>query len=361
MRSRESKKQLNKKKLFIFIGIALIVITGIILGILGLIKITNKGDGGLTEPEEKEEEVVEKEEPIKIIDVNSKTRPYAIMINCKGEALPQSGLQDAYIVYELLVEGGITRMLAIFKDKTFDKVGSIRSARNQYLGYVFENDAILVHAGGSVEALNRIANEGINHIDADGQYGVRDRELAKVRAWEHTLFTNSNLLTNATNNQKIRSTTETKTLLNYSANEVDLSKYETKEANNVSIKYSDYRTSNYTYDSENKVYLRSMNNTKNIDLVTGKQYEVKNILIYGIQHTSYTDNGYYGYQRLSNIGQGEGYYVTNGVALPITWEKKDEKSQTVYKVKETGEELIVNDGNTYVQIYPTNGGNLTIN
>jgi hypothetical protein len=103
-----------------------------------------------------------------------------------------------------------------------------------------------------------------------------------------------------------------------------------------------------------------MGNTKNVDLVTGKQYQVKNIIVYGVKYTTYSNGGYYGYQRLSNIGTGDGYYITDGVALPITWSKADEKSQTVYKIKETGEELVVNDGNTYIQIYPTNGGNLTI-
>ena len=104
-----------------------------------------------------------------------------------------------------------------------------------------------------------------------------------------------------------------------------------------------------------------MNSKKNIDLVTNKQYEVKNILVYGVKYSTYTDHGYYGYQKIHNIGTGEGYYITNGVALPITWEKKDEKSKTIYRVKETGEELVVNDGNTYIQIYPSNGGKLTIN
>ena len=158
----------------------------------------------------------------------------------------------------------------------------------------------------------------------------------------------------------LRKTTDVKTLLTYSAEELDLSKYKTTKADSVSIKYSNYRTSNYKYDSDSKKYLRSLNNTKNVDLVTGKQYEVKNIIAYGVKYTTYTDHGYSGYQRLSNIGKGEGYYITDGLALPITWEKKDEKSQTVYKIKETGENLVVNDGNTYIQIYPTNGGKLTI-
>ena len=62
-------------------------------------------------------------------------------------------------------------------------------------------------------------------------------------------------------------------------------------ASNISIKYSDYRTSNYIYDSENKVYLRSMNDTKNVDLVTGEQYKVKNIIIYGVNYSNYVDHG----------------------------------------------------------------------
>ena len=67
-----------------------------------------------TKKENKKEEVVETEKEVKIIDVNSDTRPYAVMINCHNEALPPSGLQNAYIVYELMVEGGITRMMALY-------------------------------------------------------------------------------------------------------------------------------------------------------------------------------------------------------------------------------------------------------
>ncbi len=348
--------------IIIILSIAIISIGGVIAyqKLLSNENIEEKEDNNENEKEKQIEEPVKEESKIKIIDVNSKTRPYAVMINCHSAALPQSGLDNAYIVYEIMVEYGITRMFALFKDIDFSKVGSIRSVRNQYLGYAFENDAIIVHAGGSAEADGRIANEKINHIDVDGQYGVRDKELRKKRAYEHTLFTNSTLLAKAMKDKNLRSTTEVKNLLTYSAEELDLSKYQTTPANKISIKYSNYRTSNYQYDVNLKKYLRSMNNTKNVDLVTGKQYEVKNIIAYAVKYTTYTDHGYSGYQRLSNIGTGEGYYITNGVALPIIWEKKDEKSQTVYKIKETGENLIVNDGNTYIQVYPTNGGKLTI-
>lgn len=361
--SRQSENEKGKTfKIVLTILIAVVVIGG---GFFVYKALTGSNDSGKDQESTPTPSAIPTEEPkkesnIKIIDVNSKTRPYAIMINCHNAAFPQSGLQDAYIVYEIMVEYGITRMMALFKDVDFNKVGSVRSARNQYLAYVWENDAIYFHAGGSAEAVERMAKEKVDNISVDGKYGQRDMELAKKRAWEHTLFTKSDSIKQAIKNYGVKETTDVKNLLTYSAEELDLSKYKTTKADKVTIKYSSYRTSGYDYDETSKTYLRNIGSKKNVDLVTGKQYQVKNIIVYGVKYSSYTDHGYSGYQRLSNTGTGEGYYITDGVALPITWEKKDEKSQTVYKVKETGEELVVNDGNTYIQIYPSNGGKLTI-
>lgn len=356
MENNEKVKVTNK--LINIIPIVLVIAIFIVGGIIvyGKFFKSNNSGGEVVEPTPTPTPTSN----IKIIDVNSNTRPYGVMINCHNGALPQSGLNDAYIVYEIMVEYGITRMFALFKDVNFNKVGSIRSVRAQYLAYAFENDAVIVHAGGSAEADGRISNEGINHIDVDGKYGQRDKELAKKRAWEHTLFTNSSLLNKAMNDKGLRKTTEVKNLLTYSEKELDLSKYQTTKADKVVIKYSNYRTSSYNYDENSKTFLRNIGDKKNTDLVTGEQYKVKNIIVYGVKYTTYTDHGTSGYQRLSNIGTGEGYYITDGVALPITWSKESEKSQTIYKIKETGEDLKVNDGNTYIQIYPSNGGKLSI-
>lgn len=329
----------------------------ILLLVLVITLICGCGKEEVKKKEEPKKDVVE--EKVQIIDLKSKQRPYAVMINTHNEALPQSGVQDAYIVYELMVEGGITRMMALFKEVDVDKIGSVRSARTQYLGYVYEHDAIYVHAGGATDALNRISSEGISDVDVDGQYGVRDTNLA--RAWEHTLFTTTELINKAVSNNSIRTESKVENLLNYQAASIDFSKFkDVKEANSISIKYSDYRTSEYKYDENKKVYLRSMNGNPNIDLVTGNQYEVKNIIAYGVNYSNYCYSTYCAYQKIDNIGKGNGYYITEGHAIPITWSKENEKSQTVYTVKETGKELVVNDGNTYIQIYPTSG-NLSIN
>lgn len=352
------RERKNNKKIFIIAGVLVLVMGGVVTFLLFNNKNNNSKETKSVQKEIKEEEK-NPDKKVNIVDTNSKTRPYAVMINCHNAALPQAGLDKAYIVYELMVEGGITRMMALFRDVDVNKIGSVRSARTQYLGYVYENDAIYEHAGGAQDALNRIASEGINDIDVDGEYGVRDRNLN--RAWEHTLFTTTDLLNTARDKREFRKDTDKGLLLNYSAEEIDLSSYEnSRVANNISINYSDYRTSNYKYDPESKTYLRSMNDTPNTDLVTGEQYRVKNILVYGVNYSNYTYSGYSLYQKIDNIGTGEGYYISNGYAVPIKWEKENEKSKTKYKVTSTGKELIVNDGNTYIQIYPADR-NLTIN
>ena len=94
---------------------------------------------------------------VKIYNMESKTRPFAIMIdNEKGAWKQQTGLQQAYLVYEIIVEGGITRLLAIYKDQDVSKIGPVRSARHYYLDYALENDAVFTHFGYSPQALNDI-------------------------------------------------------------------------------------------------------------------------------------------------------------------------------------------------------------
>ena len=81
------------------------------------------------------------------------------------------------------------------------------------------------------------------------------------------------------------------------------------------------------------------------------QLNYKNIIIEKVANRSLDS---YGRQDLNNIGSGEGYFISEGYAIPITWEKSSRFAQTIYKVKATGKELVVNDGNTFIQIQPTN-------
>lgn len=345
----------KKAKNILFLIIVLVVLT-----LLG---------GGLyyiLSPEDAKPSIIKKSttttttKVVKIVNEKTESRPFAVMINNAPAARPvQSGLQDAYIVYEIIVEGGITRYMALFLDQNTARIGSIRSSRHYFLDYALENDAIYVHCGYSPQARADFSKLGVDRIEAGtSSNSWRDKELrSQGYAYEHTLFTSIEKLNN--NVGKKRTKRNNDLLLNYTVDEVDLSKMENaKLANEVLIKYSNVNKTGYTYDAENKVYKRTVNGKEHVDYVAKNQYTVKNIITYQVKNTT-IEGGGKGRQTIDNIGSGTGYYITDGYAVPITWTKSSRKSQTVYKYT-NGEEIKFNDGNTFIQIQPTNQ-ELTIN
>lgn len=351
------KKQKNNKKVKVSVIVATISII-LVIGVALLLFLGSKKDSTLPKITKKNSKTPTIESNLKIVDLNSKTRPYAVMINNLGAARPlQSGLQDAMIIYEMIVEGGLTRYMAVFQDQNTERIGSIRSARHYFLDYALENDAIYVHHGNSPQAAADFKTLNIDRISVDAsKTGWRDKSLNV--STEHTLFTSIAKLNNGVGNK--RKTRNKDFLLNYSETPIDLS---TKEgaikANNIEITYSGSVKTSYEYDESAQNYKRSVNGKAHTDYVTKKQYTFKNIITYQVSNTSLNDGSGKDRQTLDNIGSGEGYYITNGYAVPITWSKSSRSSQTVYKYKD-GTEIDVNDGNTFIQIQPK-GKNLIIN
>ena len=355
--AKVKKIRIGKKNKLIFIigGIILLII--VILGLLLGTKLFDKNEEDKKIDDPKEPNIVEEEKKLQIVDENSTSRPYAIMVNNINVARPlQSGLQDAYIIYEIIVEGGITRYMALFMDQNTERIGSIRSARHYFLDYALENDAIYVHHGQSPQAQSDFKTLEVDRIEvSENRTGWRDKTL-NVSS-EHTLFTSIEKLKKGLGNK--RTERQNNLLLNYSVDEIDMSSINgAVTANEVSIKYSGSITSSYKYDSENKVYKRFVNDKKHTDYVTKEQYTFKNIITYQVDNYTLNDGENKGRQELENIGSGTGYYISGGYAVPITWEKKSRSSQTKYYY-ENGEELLVNDGNTFIQIQPE-GQTLTI-
>lgn len=350
-------KKLFKNKPFIISLILIILIAGI--GIFAFLKLNNKE----TETNKKQNKTKIKE-PVKevsIVDLDSKSRPYAVMINNHPTARKyHAGLQDAYIVYELIVEGGLTRYMALFKDQETDKIGSVRSSRHYFLDYAMENDAYYVHWGWSPQAQSDISTYKINNINGltyEGTYFYRDKSLGI--SLEHTGFTNMEMLKKAVEKLKYRTETNKELLLKYSADSVDYSELNNViDANNVSIKYSGSIVTSYQYDSVNKVYKRFVNDAVHKDHVTGNQYTAKNIITYQVSNSTISGDAK-GRQEFNNVGSGTGYLITEGKAIPIKWSKKSRSEQTIYTY-EDGTKIEVNDGNTFIQIQPT-GQTLTIN
>jgi hypothetical protein len=112
-----------------------------------------------------------------------------------GGVRPQSGLNSASVVYEVIVEGGITRFMAVFAGEQSDEVGPVRSARDTYLEFASEYDCMYTHAGGSYTAMTAIPRFGLRDLDAlrEPQFFWRD----STKYAPHNLFTSTEKLEEA--------------------------------------------------------------------------------------------------------------------------------------------------------------------
>ena len=285
-------------------------------------------------------------ESISVINLNSNLRSIAVSMDNTVAARPQTGISRAYLLYEFVVEGGITRFLAVFKPNDTFNIGPVRSARHYFLDYVMENDAVFVHYGQSPRAKKDIASLKINNIN--GMY------LTFPYFWRQSGYTApSNALTSTTqiNSQifkKYNSTSQNISLFNYTTKDIEVDK--NNIANKVIAKYPSYTTS-YEYDSNLDLYKKFANNTPHLDKATNKQLMFKNIITMDINNFALQGiDGGKGRQDISNIGKGTGKYITGGKSYDITWEKSSRSSKTIYKYVSNNKDIVLRDGNTIVQV-----------
>ena len=284
----------------------------------------------------------------KIQIYNGTQRPIAVMIDNHNQAWPQAGLNKAYMVYEIIVVGGETRLMALFKGVTVDKIGPVRSSRHYFLDYAMENDAIYAHYGWSPQAESDIKKYSINNLN-----GITESTSTfwrvKDKAAPHNAVTSTDAILKAAKSKGYKTTSNQKSILNYVTDEVKLE--EGISANSVTIPHSTLQKVKYEYDAENKVYKRYARNKAQTDWDTGNSITTKNIIITFCDNYTLTDSENKGRQGLKNIGTFDGYYITNGKAIKIKCTKTARDKQTKYEDLE-GNEIKVNDGNTWVNICP---------
>lgn len=339
-------------KLLIIVLIILIIIASVLL----YIKISYTQNNSNNSTNTILETILNKEpEKEKINIYNGTERPIAVMIDNVGSARPQAGLNDAYIVYEITVEGRQTRLMALFKGKNIEKIGPIRSSRHYFLDYALENDAIYVHYGWSPKAKSDISTLNINNINGMSESSSSFWRV-KDKSSPHNVVTSSSKILEIAKRKGYSTTSTKKSVLNYTAKEFDLENGES--ATDIKLPYSKSYSVSYKYDEETKKYTRYYNKTVQKDWKTKEVVQTKNIIITYAKNTLLNDGSGKDRQNLSNIGSLDGYYITDGKAIKIKCEKQSRRDQTIYKDLD-GNEIKVNDGNTFIQIVPIDA-NITI-
>ena len=316
---------------------------------------SNNGDVSDKKGKNETKDKSESKDNIKIF--NGDDRPIAFMIDNNVNAQPQASISKAYIVYEIIVEGNESRLMAIFKGVDADSVGPIRSSRHYFLDYAMENDAIYAHLGMSPQAEADFSKYKINNIN--GQiYDTGKARTDSSKYWRvthkkapHNAYTNTSSILQIAKDKGYKTTSNKDSVLNYVSKEVKLDSDNAIECNSVTIPYSSSHKVKYVYDAESGRYTRWSKGKKMTDEVEKVDITTKNIIITFAKNYTLDDGENKGRQDVVTVGSLDGYYITNGKAIKIKCVKNSRESQTKYTDLD-GKEIEVNDGNTWVNVCP---------
>jgi len=286
----------------------------------------------------------------------SQNRPYAVMINNLTVALPQYGVGAADIIYEVLAEGGITRMMALYQDVSkVGTIGSIRSARPYYIDLARGHDAVYIHAGGSPDAYTMISNGLIASVD--GTKGgmslkvfYRDQNRIQSAGLEHSMFTSgSRLVENVSTAKSIRH--EHYDGYAYTQNFVaDATPAGGFDAPLIRAFFTKSKKTSFQYDESKELYGVYEYGSTYIDGNDGAQVFVPNVLCL-FTDVSAIPGDTAGRLEVRTTGTGTGYYACGGKAMEILWSRAEPDDPMVYTLKD-GTPLDMQVGSSYVCVLP---------
>lgn len=348
----------DKKKLYQWSGIFLLIIAAVAVGVgvygaffrVPLI-------APLAPADERVEEVVEEELPsvlprridgILVAREDANQVPICVMIEnaAFGGVRPQAGLSAASLVYEVIVEGGITRLMAVYAGESAEVVGPIRSARDTYLEFVSEYNCSYVHAGGSFTALLALEEFGLRHIDAlyEPQYFYRD----VTKFSPHNLFSSTDQLEEGVANHNWTNEEEPDYAMWRFEDEVP-AEVITEEGLEVSIAFGGAYDVRFIYNESEGYYERFNGGTRHTDANTGDILTARNVIIHRVGEGIPIEGK--GRINWPVTGEGEVIVYRDGQRIVGTWKKEDRSSRTQY-VLEDGSEMPLQRGNSWIEIVP---------
>lgn len=279
-------------------------------------------------------------------------RPVAVMVNNVADALPQYGISQADVIFEIPVEGNLTRMMALYGDYTqVPKICPIRSCRYYFPALALGFDAFYVHWGSDQTILSYLNSLDIDRFDGmANRYGMFGRDQSrrnKGYALEHTGYFDGTKFAKAMKQNDIRTNLKKKktgTAFEFCGMDETV----TPTGKSCSKLHIDFGpcTSTLKYNEEENVYVKLMNGSAHKDGKTKEKLKFTNVFV--LETTIYTrDAKGHKYVDWEGGKKAVGYYISNGKKQKITWSKKSEGAYLKFFDK-NGEELVINRGKTYI-------------
>lgn len=278
-------------------------------------------------------------------------RPVAIMFGNTTDALPQYGIGEADVLYEILVEGGLTRLMGIFDDYTAaPKYGSVRSCRLYFAQIAKEYDAIYAHYGQADIALSYLNSDAIDNLN--GLEGAIESVMyyrSTDRVAPHNVFTTPDGITAGIEKKGYRTTYADGYAGHFAFS--DGEEPVSLDGGAAAVMQTPYPNSKswFEYDEESGTYKRFQYKKEHVDGETGEQLAFTNVIFQFVPGRVIDGKGR---MEFDTVGSGSAKYFTGGKYVDITWEKADLNSPSLF-YDGNGDQLVMNPGKTCICIITT--------
>lgn len=296
-------------------------------------------------------------------DAPPEYKPMSVMIENQSQARPQTGLQQADIIYEAMAEGDITRFMCIFNDQKPSVAGPIRSARLYYINMQKEWDSPLIHYGGPDDpnSPSYIYGSSTKYIKlrVDGIKGTYNDYFwrDKSRSAPHNVYTDlgkiDEELYDYTPNNRIQfSFSDAPSYTGKTVDTVSLP-YVTSVENFVTFEYDSAKDKFFRYEKGKAFEVRTVSEDEDgKQTTTTAPLSVQNLIVqYAETYVRNNDGG--GRRMVEMVGEGKCEFFIGGKHISGSWERKSLDDSTQY-YDESGLPIILKPGNTWIAVHPDN-------
>ncbi|MCR5801935.1 MAG: DUF3048 domain-containing protein [Lachnospiraceae bacterium] len=304
-------------------------------------------------------------------------RPLAITIANNKPAFPQRGVSKASVIIEAPMEGGLnTRLLAIVEDyDDVDYFCPVRSVRHYFAVDSMPYDSILCHWGLSVAYVGSLINsDDIDNVSAAVEGVDRPWDNAFFRSKERQQDGYSTEYTGAMMVSGRESYEQAVKELGYRTEYSENFKQDFLFAKDGKpVTYDDnpdakiirlgghgdnnsgygHLTPYFEYNEEDGLYhrynfIKDGEATEMTDEMNDEPVAVKNVIVQIVSGHFLDDNGYLVFDVYSTSPSNEAYVFTEGKMIKASWSKGFDRYDPVYYYDEDGEEIVLNQGKTWI-------------
>ena len=294
--------------------------------------------------------------PLTGVDGAPDPRPaIAVKIENTSVARPQSGLEQADVVWETIVEFEVSRLVAVFHSQAPEEVGPIRSVRPMDPLIVAPLNGMLAFSGGQAGILDLVSQSGVQMVSHDA--GAPGLYRVRTRSAPHNVY--GSLSTWWGTAEAGRTAPGEQFAFARSADRAAAAVAGTP-AGTLDFRLSGQSHPVWSWDAATGTWLRS-EGSEPATAASGARLSAVNVVAITAGHpnTAFGAQGGAPVPTYELVGSGDAVVATGGKTVAARWQK-DAQDQPMRLFLPDGSEATLAPGNTWVELVPAGSGSLTV-